>query len=107
VIVVPQLPPQPLVLSGELSVVCPERTPPDYPSISTRMNEEGKVILRVELGEDGRVVSAEVKSSSGYRRLDEAALSAVKNWHCKPSVHNGVAVRAIALQPFNFMLEGK
>ena len=103
----PPLPPQPVMLSGELSVSCPERSPPVFPSLSMRMNEQGKVVLRVELGEDGRVANAEVKTSSGYRRLDDAALNAVRTWRCKPSVRNGVAVRAVALQPFNFILEGR
>lgn len=104
VIEAPPLPLQPVRLSGELSVACPERSPPDYPLLSMRMNEQGNVVLRVELGEDGRVANAEVKNSSGYKRLDEAALVTVKAWRCKPSVRNGAAVRAIALQPFNFIL---
>ena len=103
----PPLPPQPVVLSSELSVSCPERSPPDYPVLSMRMNEQGKVVLRVELGEDGHVAHSEVKTSSGYQRLDAAALSAVKAWHCKPAIRNGVAVHALALQPFNFILEGR
>ncbi|MDE2309472.1 MAG: energy transducer TonB, partial [Betaproteobacteria bacterium] len=90
---------------GELSVSCPERAPPEYPTFAKRMNEQGKVVLRVELGEDGRVANATVKTSSGHQRLDTAALSAVKAWRCKPSVRNGVAVRAMAMQPFNFILE--
>lgn len=97
---------QPLELSDELSIACSERSPPAYPGLSMRMNEQGKVVLRVELGEDGHVANAEVKQSSGYRRLDEAALSVVKTWRCRPSVRNGVVVRAVALQPFNFILEG-
>jgi protein TonB len=102
----PPLPPQPVVLSGELSVSCPERTPPEYPRLSMRMNEQGRVVLKVELGEDGSIASALVKTSSGFTRLDSAALEAVKAWHCKPVVRNGVVVRAVALQPFNFTLEG-
>ena len=107
VVEAPPLPPQPVVLAGELSVSCPERSPPEYPAFSIRLNEQGKVVLRVELGEDGRVTTAEVKTSSSYRRLDDAALNAVKTWRCKPSVRNGLAVRAMALQPFNFTLEGR
>jgi protein TonB len=103
----PPLPTQPVVLAGELSVSCQERTPPDYPSLSKRMNEQGKVVLRVELGEDGRVAHLEVIKSSGSQRLDSAALSAVKAWRCRPTMRNGVAVKAVALQPFNFILEGR
>jgi protein TonB len=107
VVEAPPSPPQPVVLSDELSVSCPERSPPEYPSLSMRANEQGKVVLRVELGEDGRVASAAVKTSSGHRRLDEAALNAVRTWRCNLPVRNGVAVRAVALQPFNFILEGR
>lgn len=60
VIVAPPLPSQPVMLSGELSVACPGRVPPEYPRLSMRMNEQGKVVLRVELAEDGRVASAEI-----------------------------------------------
>ena len=95
------------MLSGELSVSCPERSPPDYPMLARRMNEQGKVVLRVELGEDGRVANATVKTSSGHQRLDAAALNVVKTWRCKPAVQDGVAVRAVALQPFSFILEGR
>ncbi len=102
----PPVPLQPVQLPGEMSVFCPERTPPEYPRLSMRMNEQGKVVLRVDLGEDGSIVSAQVKSSSGFARLDAAALNAVKNWHCKPVVRNGMVVRAVALQPFNFTLYG-
>jgi len=107
VVEAPPLPAQPVTLANELSVSCLERMPPDYPAISMRMNEQGKVVLRVELGEDGRVAHLEVKSSSGFHRLDEAALSAVKTWRCKPAIRNGMAVHAVALQPFNFTLEGR
>lgn len=107
VVVAPPSPPQPVMLSGELSVSCPERSPPNYPARSRRLNEQGRVLLRVELGEDGRVSSAAIKTSSGFPLLDEAAVSAVKTWRCKPAIQNGVAVRAVALQPFAFILEGR
>jgi protein TonB len=105
--VAPQVPPQPVMLSNELSVSCPDRPPPTYPKASVKWEEEGKTMLRVELDEKGHVASAEVTTSSGYSRLDEAALTAVKSWHCKPAMSNGVAARAVALQPFKFTLPGR
>lgn len=98
--------PEPVELSGELSVSCPVRSPPQYPLISKRMNEQGKVVLRVELNESGGMEKVMIKTSSGHARLDAAAVAAVKTWHCKPATRNGVAVAAIALQPFVFILEG-
>lgn len=96
----------PVTLSSELSVSCPKLTAPDYPAISRRMGEEGKLVLRVELDENGHIDDAKVINSSGYERLDAAALTAVKNWQCNPSLRNGQPVRAVALQPFNFVLQG-
>ena len=104
VVEAPPAPPQPVVLGGELAVSCIERSPPEYPASSRRRNEQGRVVLRVELAEDGRIDGAAVRSSSGSSRLDQAALNAVKAWRCRPVVRNGVAVRAVALQPFNFSL---
>jgi len=98
---------QPVLLSNELSVSCTERTPPTYPKQSLRLGEQGKTVLLVELDERGRVVNIAVKTKSGFPRLDEAAINAVKTWHCNPAERNGVAVRAVALQPFNFVLKGR
>ncbi len=97
----------PVTLSSDLSVSCPQRSMPNYPAISKRTNEQGSVVLRVELDETGRIASARVATSSGHKRLDEAGLAAVKSWQCNPSTRNGVAVRAVALQPFDFILEGR
>lgn len=102
----PQMSPGPVTLSAELSVACPELNAPAYPALSRRLGEEGKLVLRVELDESGRVNVAQVVDSSGFKRLDEAAMVAVKTWRCNPPQRNGQPVRAIALQPFNFVLQG-
>ncbi len=105
--VAPPKPPAPVMMSSELSLTCPQRTQPDYPAMSRRQNEQGRVVLRVELDETGRITSARVNESSGFKRLDEAGLEAVKSWHCNAATRNGEAVRAVALQPFDFILEGR
>ncbi len=97
----------PITLSTELSVTCPKLTPPSYPPVSRRYGEEGKVVLRVELDEKGYVNTASVVESSSYHRLDKAALAVVKTWRCNPSLRNGQPVKAVALQPFNFVLQGR
>lgn len=96
----------PLRITTELAVACPNRRAPAYPMISKRLGETGQAVLRVELDEEGRVASVAVEKSSGHLRLDDAAVIAVKVWRCNPPMREGRPVRAIALQPFNFVLEG-
>lgn len=100
------LPVGPVALSAELSVACPQRSAPSYPAMSRRRGEQGMVLLRVELSETGAVAKAWVQNTSGFERLDESALAAVRTWHCTAPTRNGQPVRAIALQPFNFVIQG-
>ncbi|CAN1490719.1 TonB Periplasmic protein TonB, links inner and outer membranes [Methylophilaceae bacterium] len=99
--------PATVTLSSDLSVSCPQRAMPNYPAASRRLNEQGLVVLRVELDETGHITSARVETSSGYKRLDEAGLAIVKTWHCNAATREGKAIRAVALQPFDFILEGR
>lgn len=103
----PPMPAGPVTLGTELAVTCPERSPPAYPPLSRRLGETGKVVLRVELDETGRVSGARVLTSSGSGRLDAAALAAVRTWRCLPAQRAGQAVPAVAMQPFKFTLEGR
>ena len=94
----------PVTLDAELALSCPGRVPPAYPALSRRLGEEGKTVLRVELDAQGAVTAAKVASSSGHPRLDQAALDAVQQWRCTPARRDGHAVRAVAMQPFRFVL---
>ena len=95
----------PVALSNELSVACPERVAPRYPVEAKRRREQGTVVLRVELDEAGRVAEVTVLKPSGSRALDEAGASAVRGWRCNPAEREGRAVRAVATQAFDFVLE--
>lgn len=96
-----------VMLTTELAVFCPQRSMPSYPGLSRRLLEQGQVVLRVELDARGRITSRKIAESSGYRRLDEAGLAAVQSWQCNAPMRNGVAVPAVALQPFDFIIEGR
>ncbi|MBI1262141.1 MAG: TonB family protein [Rhizobiales bacterium] len=66
---------------------------PSYPSASRRMQEEGTVMLMLLVGPDGAVSEAKVAKSSGYDRLDEAAVkTALRYWRFKPLMRNGQAI---------------
>jgi TonB family protein len=57
---------------------------PDYPPISRRTNETGKVMLSVYVTDQGRIARARVATSSGFSRLDQAALEGARNWRLIP-----------------------
>jgi TonB family protein len=48
--------------------------PVNYPVESLIANEEGSVVLRATIGTDGQLSDAQVQTSSGYPRLDEASI---------------------------------
>ena len=58
--------------------------PPAYPAISKRLGEQGRVVVRVLIDENGLPQQAELQTSSGHARLDQAALNAVMSWRYVP-----------------------
>jgi periplasmic protein TonB len=79
-------------------------TPPVYPALARRKGWEGMVMVRVEVGADGRVESAHVARGSGYGVLDQAAVRAVRGWRFRPRVEGGVPVKGVVEVPVNFSL---
>lgn len=78
---------------------------PSYPSISRRMGEQGKVMLRVFVNAQGQPEQIQIQQSSGFDRLDKAAVDAVRRWKFTPGSRNGVAEAMWNIVPINFVLE--
>lgn len=81
------------------------RTPVAYPHDAAQRHEQGTVILRVLVGEDGKPQTVEIERSSGFRALDTAARSAVLRWTFTPGTHNGVVTALWARVPIAFTLQ--
>ncbi|MDR3368764.1 TonB family protein [Rhodoferax sp.] len=75
---------------------------PTYPFISLRLNEAGKVVIRVLIGKNGLALEGSVAQSSGYERLDQAALKAVLKWRYLPGTVGGQAQDMWFDVPINF-----
>jgi protein TonB len=56
------------------------RVDPIYPPASRRAGEEGTVRLKVLVDTNGRASNVQVMQSSGFSRLDQAAMEAVRKW---------------------------
>jgi protein TonB len=78
---------------------------PAYPPVSKRLGEQGKVVVRVLIGVDGTAQDAEIKESSGFDRLDKAALETVRKWRYVPGKRGGVPEAMWFNVPIQFVLE--
>lgn len=78
---------------------------PPYPPLSKRMGEQGKVVIRTLIGADGVATEASIQKSSGFDRLDQAALATARKWRYVPGKRAGVAEAMWFNVPFTFVLE--
>lgn len=77
---------------------------PPYPSASRRMGEEGEVRLRVHVDTAGQAQQIEIFRSSGFPRLDQAALDTVKQWRFVPARQGDQPIPAWVIVPIQFSL---
>lgn len=81
---------------------------PIYPPQSIRRDEQGVVTLLIYVLPDGRIGDVRVKRSSGYPRLDEAAITAARrDWRFRPATHGGAPVAAWGQYAVTFQLTGQ
>ena len=78
---------------------------PAYPAMSRRLGEEGRVMLQVHITADGTPSKVTIHKSSGFQRLDDSALEAVKRWKFVPARRGGEAIATDAIVPIPFVLE--
>lgn len=118
-------PPQPVVVQAPPAPPAPPPPPPpppprtlsatevqflktpslEYPVASRRARESGRVVLRFFIDDKGLPRNVQVNRSSGFARLDEAAVSAIQRALFRPYSENGQAIGVWALIPLDFDLE--
>jgi protein TonB len=82
-------------------------TQPEYPPASRRAGEEGSVELEAYVLESGKVGEVKVSKSSGFEKLDEAAVKEVqRSWKFVPGKEDGVPVAMWHKFKVTFKLEG-
>lgn len=104
----PPAPPPPPAAPRELpasAIQYLEPPEPVYPRASRRAGEAGLVVVRVFVGTDGLPRQLQVLQSSGFVRLDEAALEGVRRARFKPPTENGQPTAGWARIPIPFELE--
>ena len=78
---------------------------PPYPALSRKLNEQGRVLLRVNVAADGSATEVQLHTSSGHSRLDDSALATVRRWRFVPARLGQEAVAAWVLVPIAFTLK--
>lgn len=79
------------------------RVDPTYPPASRRAGEQGRVLLELIVGPNGKPTEVKILRSSGFPMLDESAVMAVRKW--KFSVNNGGSAYSRLQLPVTFKLE--
>ena len=75
---------------------------PIYPPVSRRLGEHGRVELDIYILADGSVGEIKLKRSSGYDRLDQSAMDAVRRWHYIPAHKGNQPIPYRYVQPVSF-----
>jgi periplasmic protein TonB len=97
-------PPAPVVLPSTQADYLNNPAPP-YPPIAKRLGESGRVVVRAFVGADGAVQRVELRTSSGFERLDQIAVDTVRAWRFKPGTRGGVAESMWVNVPIDFKLD--
>jgi len=82
----------------------PTNAPPEYPLTARAQRQTGQVMLAVSVNALGRVDQLRVVASSGHPLLDQAALSAVRQWRFKPAEKSGQPVATTVQVPIRFAI---
>ncbi|PWB53346.1 MAG: energy transducer TonB [Nitrosomonadales bacterium] len=97
--------PAPVVEAPRFNAAYLNNPPPAYPLAARRRGIEGRVLVRAEIQADGSCSRVELKKTSGFDPLDQAALEAVRKWHFVPAKKGAQAVTAWVEVPITFKLE--
>ena len=77
----------------------------NYPALAKRREQQGKAILSFKLSRDGNVLDLIVEKSTGHKRLDQAALRAVKEGGPYPTIPKALSREYAFLKiPISFVI---
>lgn len=77
---------------------------PKYPELARQAGIEGQAVIDALVDIDGKVIDAKIRTSSGNKSLDEAALSAARGAEFTPAKQRDQFVRVWVSIPFKFSL---
>ena len=78
---------------------------PPYPAEERRAEHEGRVVVRVLIGVDGRVKQVERKSADSDAFYRETERQALTKWRFRPATRDGIPVEAWRTMAIRFVLQ--
>ncbi|HSH54050.1 MAG TPA: energy transducer TonB [Methylotenera sp.] len=97
--------PEPVIEPPKFGAAYLHNPAPSYPPLSRRLGEQGRVLLRVLVSSNGDADTVDLEDSSGFSKLDQAAIQAVKKWRFIPAKRSNQPISAYVLVPVKFSLE--
>lgn len=82
-----------------------KQTKPVYPPDAREDGVEGVTVVLALIDPEGKVAEVKLEKGSGDRRLDRAALDAVRQWTYDPCLRDGVPVKSSVRVRVEFRLE--
>lgn len=101
-------PPSPPPAPAQSDFVFPQAVynpPPRYPTGSADDYESGTVVVVLDVDPEGAISKVAMDRSSGYPRLDAAAIEAAAAWRFTPAQEGGKPVRSRVRVPVTFVAE--
>jgi TonB family protein len=93
-------------LLSQGDVVFDRQPKPRYPMVSRKLGEEGTVIVKGCIEENGSIKNIEIINGSGYKRLDAEAIEAVRQWTFSGGNQKSKKIISCYRIPIQFVLEG-
>ncbi len=77
---------------------------PEYPDLARNAGVEGRLLLRIAIGNDGQVTTAHVVESGVTSAMEKAAIDAVLQFEFEPAMQRDIAVKSQMAVPVWFRL---
>jgi protein TonB len=100
----PVVPQRVRISQGVTAGMLIHKTQPSYPILARSARIQGTVILKAIIDKDGNI--QDLQLVSGHPLLVPAAIAAVKEWHYKPFLLNGIPTEVETTVDVNFILSG-
>jgi protein TonB len=84
-----------------------ETPKPLYPERARKEGQQGRVLLRVLVDQEGKSKTVEISGSSGSETLDRAAVEAIRLWRFSPARYGDKPVESWVRIPIDFRLTDK